>query len=155
VLLQSALNPHTQLAQVCVTAFRPPLLDVPTDAHRRRTGGASRTAAGPTPRHPGDVGRGGGAAAGALGLPGGSSLPRLLAARRGARNPAAPPRLTIGGILASAGAHRGREGRWPSARSGPVLEAPGGTWRRVATALREGLPGLPGGDLLPQLLRRH
>jgi hypothetical protein len=123
------------------------------DAHRRRAGGWPGQGPGPIPEAPGETWAGVDAALlqGHRGLPGGSSLARLLAARRGVRNPAAPPRLSVRDILAWADAHHGREGRWPTAKSGPVPEAPGETWMRVATALR----GLPGGDSLVRLLRRH
>jgi hypothetical protein len=58
-------------------------------------------------------------------------------------------------ILAWARAHHGRTGRWPSAGSGPVREAPGLTWLAVNGALSKGLRGLRGGDSLAQLLVRH
>jgi hypothetical protein len=92
---------------------------------------------------------------GELGLPGGDSLAKLLARERGARNPKALPPLTVGRILDWADAHRGRTGRWPNADSGPVLDAPGETWRGIHGALYSGHRGLPGGESLAGLLDRR
>ena len=89
---------------------------------------------------------------GIRGLPGGSSLPRLLAARRGVRNRKSLPPLTVERILAWADAHRVRTGRWPRYQSGPIPEAPGETWNAVDSALRAGIRGLPGNSSLAQLL---
>lgn len=90
---------------------------------------------------------------GLRGLPGGNSLAQLLAARRGVRNHLRLPRLATKQIAAWAGAHRDREGEWPTVRSGPVPEAPGETWKGINVALFKGLRGLPGGSSLPRLLR--
>jgi hypothetical protein len=81
-------------------------------------------------------------AQGHRGLPGGSSLARVLALHRGARNKARLPRLTVRRVLAWIDAHRGRTGRWPRADSGPVGGAPGETWHALDVALRQGLRGL-------------
>jgi hypothetical protein len=88
-------------------------------------------------------------------LPSGSSLARLLAQRRGVRNPAAPPPLTVKQILAWAEAHYRRTGRWPTHRSGPVAGAPGETWGAIALALQQARRGLPGGTPLRRLLEEH
>ena len=69
------------------------------------------------------------------GLPGGSSLARLLAEHRGARNPKDLPPLTIEQILAWADAHRAATGRWPVGLSGPVAEGSEETWAVVNKAL--------------------
>src|SRR5262249_16467744 len=89
---------------------------------------------------------------GQRGLPGGTSVARLLAARRGVRTRMYAPPLMRQQILAWARAHRRRTGAWPSARSGPVVEAPGETWRAVDEALRSGQRGPRGGRSLAQLL---
>ncbi len=89
------------------------------------------------------------------GLPGGSSLPQLLAERRGARHARRPPRLTPETILAWADAHQSRTGAWPTATSGRIRTAPGETWKAVNAALREGGRGLAGGSSLAQLLAEH
>jgi len=61
------------------------------------------------------------------GLPGGSSLGKLLAERRGVRNPSNLPLLTEEQILAWADSHHDRTGSWPRKDSGPIPEAPGET----------------------------
>ena len=94
-------------------------------------------------------------ARGDRGLPGGSSLARLLAEHRGARNPKDLPRLQIEQILAWADAHRAATGRWPSSASGPVAEGSEETWAVVNMALYKGLRGLPGGSSLARLLAKH
>jgi hypothetical protein len=86
------------------------------------------------------------------GLPGGSSLPRLLAKHRGRRNIMALPRLTITDILAWADAHQQRTGEWPTIQSGPVLPQGTETWCGIDHALYSGLRGLPGRSSLAQLL---
>jgi hypothetical protein len=92
---------------------------------------------------------------GLRGLPGGTSLARLLAQTRGVRNPKDLPRLTRRRILAWADAYRALTGAWPTRNSGPVAEAPGETWSGLDTALRDGLRGLKGGSSLARLLARH
>jgi hypothetical protein len=63
--------------------------------------------------------------------------------------------LTLKQILAWAKAHRRRTGRWPSAASGPVAEAPGQTWRGIDQALAGGFRGLAGGSSLAKLLDEY
>ncbi len=92
---------------------------------------------------------------GIRGLPGGSSLVRLLARHRGVRNRSRLPKLTIRKILSWMDAYHNRTGRWPNAQSGPVEGAVGETWRAVETALRKGLRGLPGGSSPARLLERY
>jgi hypothetical protein len=88
------------------------------------------------------------------GLPGGSSLAQLLQKWRSMRNKARLPRLTAKKILAWADAHYRRIGRWPSCEAGPILEAPGETWKAVQIALVQGLRGLRGGLSLHVFLRK-
>jgi hypothetical protein len=92
---------------------------------------------------------------GLRGLPGGSSLAKLLAEHRGVRNRKQLPPLTEEQILAWADAHQRRTGSWPTGRSGPIAGTPGETWTAVQMALRNGLRGLPGGSSLPLLLAEH
>lgn len=129
------------------------------DAHHARTGRWPRkdADAGPIPEAPGEAW---GAVDQALlvgvrGLPCGSSLARLLAAERGVRNPADVPRLEHWEILIWADGHFERTGRWPTAKSGPVPEAPGETWCAVDSSLWAGGRGLPGNDSLAKLLARR
>jgi hypothetical protein len=89
---------------------------------------------------------------GMRGLPGGSSLARLLAQERGVRNPQNLPKLTRQGILAWADAYHRRCGTWPISDSGPIPEAPGETWGAVDQALTSGIRGLPKGSYLARLL---
>jgi hypothetical protein len=89
------------------------------------------------------------------GLPGGSSLARLLADQRGVRNIKAVPVLTAKQILAWADAHFRRTGQWPKRTSGPIVNAPGETWMAVQCALTKGTRGLPGGSSLSLLLAKE
>jgi hypothetical protein len=65
------------------------------------------------------------------------------------------PPLTVEQILAWADAYFADTGRWPTAASGPIPEAPGLTWNAVNLALYSGLRGLPRGGSLARLLGRH
>src|SRR5262245_51979584 len=89
---------------------------------------------------------------GSRGLPGGSSLARLLERQRGVRYRQHLPQLTEKQILAWADGHHRRTGRWPNANSGLVVEARGEVWRNVDCALRDGFRGLPGDSSLARLL---
>jgi hypothetical protein len=125
------------------------------DAHFRRTGRWPTVGSGPVADAPGErwdtldnalrVGR--------RGLPGGSSLRRLLVRKRGLRHPLALPPLTEEHILRWAERHRQRTGAWPQYHAGPVAEAPGETWAGLNYALAQGKRGLAGGSSLAQLLR--
>ena len=75
-------------------------------------------------------------------LDGGSSLAKLLAARRGKRNHLDLPRLSIAQILAWAESHQQRTGGWPKDTSGPVRDAPNEKWSRINRALYNGTRGL-------------
>jgi hypothetical protein len=96
---------------------------------------------------------------GCRGLPGGSSLAKLLTKerdkKRGKKVPSASRTLNPKKILAWARAYRKRTGKWPSQISGPVDEVDGLTWRAIDSALRNGYRGLPGGSSLPQFLKSH
>ncbi len=92
---------------------------------------------------------------GRRGLPGGSSLPQLLAEQRGVRNHYDLPTLSIEKILSWADLHRNRTGKWPNEYSGVVADAPNETWARINTALFEGIRGLSAGSSLAQLLAKH
>jgi hypothetical protein len=94
---------------------------------------------------------------GVRGLPGGSSLARLLAAHRGVRNRKGLPRLTHRQILAWADAYHASAGRWPQQDTEPrvIPDSNGETWHGVDDAMRRGLRGLPAGGSLARLLARH
>lgn len=90
---------------------------------------------------------------GLRGLPGGSSLSRLLQACRGVPPWHHLPRLTESKILKWADRHYCRKKRWPTKRSG-TIENSTETWEMIDLSLREGLRGLPGGESLLNLLKR-
>ncbi len=93
---------------------------------------------------------------GSRGLRGGSSLAEFLWRHRHIANHYSRPQLTEELILAWAGEHFRRTGRWPTTLSGPLLTRPHEHWRSIDSYLRAGLRGLPGGSSLPGLLaRRH
>lgn len=127
------------------------------DDYQARTGRWPSAGSGAVPQSPGDSWDSINAALvrGHRGLPGGSSLADLLKTYRGGSAQQAKASLSIEQILAWAGTYRRRTGRWPSADSGAVPDAPGENWRAVNTALQEGLRGLPGGDSLSKLRRRQ
>jgi hypothetical protein len=89
---------------------------------------------------------------GIRGLPGGVSLPQLLADQRGVRNQMDLSPLTYEQIVAWADSYYQRTGRWPNVNSGPIADVPGESWRNIQTSLHQGLRGLPGGSSLAQLL---
>src|SRR5208283_931343 len=93
--------------------------------------------------------------AGCRGLPGGSTLPRLLAEHRGYRNIGNLPPLSYNLILRWADAHHHRTGEWPQETSGEVVGAPGETWFAVDRAMRFPVRGLLGGSSLAQLLAQE
>ncbi len=92
---------------------------------------------------------------GVRGLPGGSTLARLLAARRGVRNLGDLAPLSEEQILDWADAFHSRTGRRPTNRSGPIPEAPGENWQAMENALVKGMRGLPGGSSIARFLFEH
>jgi hypothetical protein len=139
---------------------RRPLLSVEqilawADAHKKRLGYWPHCGSGPIHDAPGETWTAINSALtyGNRGLPGGCTLTRLLKEQRGkigGRKPVLTPEL----ILSWAEKHRRRTGRWPTAASGAVQEAPGENWRALDSSLRAGNRGLKGGDSLARLLRR-
>jgi hypothetical protein len=124
------------------------------DAHHQRLGEWPKYDSGPVVNAPGEMWQNLDAVlrVGLRGLPGGSSLYKLLTEHRGVRNPTAPPALTKEQILKWADAHHRRTGHWPKQKSGSIPEAPGETWTAVELALTRGRRGLPGGSSIAQLL---
>jgi hypothetical protein len=92
---------------------------------------------------------------GSRGLPGGSSLARLLAAERGVRNRLDLPRYTSRKILVWADRHFRRTGQWPTRHSGAIQAVPDMTWLAIDDCLRDGCRGLAGGSSLARLLAEH
>jgi hypothetical protein len=123
------------------------------DGHHERAGQWPQIESGPVVDAPGEtwLAINNALYSGGRGLPGGSSLPQLLAKERKVRNRADPPRLTEAQILRWAEAHRQRTGKWPGQKSGPVEGAPGETWKNLNQALRNGHRGLPGGSSLKKI----
>ncbi len=90
------------------------------------------------------------------GFPGGSSLAKLLARKRGARRAKSKfPQLTDAMILQWCDCYMRQHGEWPTKRSGPISDALGDTWRSIDDSLRCGYRGMPGGSSLAKLLDEH
>jgi hypothetical protein len=85
----------------------------------------------------------------------GFSLARFLERHRRVRNHLHLPRLTLPRILAWADAVYQRTGKWPTANSGGIHEAPGETWSKIHSALKGGNRGLPGGSSLARFLQQR
>jgi hypothetical protein len=92
---------------------------------------------------------------GLRGLPGGSSLAKLLAEHFGARNIHDLPPLTEEQILSWANAWHERTGAWPTATDGLIPDPGGERWSGIDDALRAGARGLGGRSSLAQLLARR
>jgi superfamily II DNA or RNA helicase len=124
------------------------------DAHYERHGQYPKLRAGAVKGVPGETWQGIHSALqkGLRGLPGGSSLARLLAQHRRVRNHKDLPKISVPEILSWADSYHSRTGRWPVAKSGTIQEAPEIKWKHVDLALRKGLRGLPGGSSLAVLL---
>ncbi len=127
------------------------------DSHRERTGKWPGIGSGPIEEAPGETWANVDAALreGRRGLPGGSSLPRLLAELRGARNIQGLPALTDNQVLAWADAHFERTEQWPTRESGPVVDCPGETWANIDRAITNGLRSFSGDSSLARLLAEH
>jgi len=99
------------------------------DSEHRFRGRWPRKTDGPVLRHPDETWEGIDSAlrSGHRGLPGGSSLPKLLFERRGVRNSRGLSPLTEEQIVTWARVHLAVTGTWPSNGSGTVLAAPGRT----------------------------
>ena len=124
------------------------------DHHHKKTGDWPRKNSGEVLNAPMETWRNIHAALlhGLRGLPGKSSLARLLSERRGVRNRLGLPPLTEDQILKWADHHHKKTGDWPRKNSGEVLNAPMETWAGIDTALTQGRRGLSGRSSLAQLL---
>jgi hypothetical protein len=91
---------------------------------------------------------------GSRGLPGGSSLARLLVEHRNV-GPHKPPALSVEQILAWADAHHAATGCWPHRDSGQATAGSDETWARIDNALRRGHRGLGAKTSLPRLLNER
>ena len=143
-------------------ASQPPPYDIPTilswaDKHHERTGAWPRSNSGTVFEAPGETWNNVNSAlvTGFRGLPGGSSLPKILSEHRKIRNVGNLPPLSITSILSAAKDFHERHGIWPSIQSGYTNEKDGDTWAALDSALRLGGRGLPGGSSLAQLLHKQ
>jgi hypothetical protein len=127
------------------------------DMHHRRTGRWPAQQSGAVAGVPGETWSNIDSALrnGRRGLGRQSSLAELLERERGVRNRAHLSRLTYAKILRWCDAHKGRTGKWPVVKGGPILDVPGETWSGVNASLENGSRGLPGGMSLPRLLRKR
>ncbi len=103
------------------------------DAHRKRTGEWPNASSGPISDASGETWHNVDAALrqGIRGLRGGRSLARLIAGKRGVRNRATVPQLTVVKILRMADAYKRAKKQWPTRNSGQVPGFPGETWLAV------------------------
>jgi hypothetical protein len=92
---------------------------------------------------------------GTRGLPGHTTLPKLLAKHRGVRNRGELPKLSIPQIVHWAELHKKRTGHWPTQYSGEVIDAPEETWSRIGGSFRHGHRGLSDGTSLARVLAEH
>ncbi len=124
------------------------------DRHRRRTGSWPTKASGPIPRSGGEtwIRIDEALLRGRRGLPGGTTLIKLLAQQRGRPYRRKRPDLAISQILVWVKAHYKRTGKWPSQQSGPVRGVRGERWGNIQSALYKGCRGLPAGSSLARLL---
>src|SRR5262245_42780909 len=92
---------------------------------------------------------------GCRGLPGGTTLAKLLVESRGYRHHLQAPRLTVRLIIKWAEAHRRRTADWPTKLSGPVADAPGETWSGVDRALHVANRGIKKKTSLAKILAHY
>src|SRR5882724_10270692 len=138
------VKPHLIVTQILAWA----------DAWHARTGTWPKFRSGPIPGAQSETWKSVNIAlhAGIRGLPGGSSLARLLAEERGVRPYSRGPDWDVRQILEWADAHHARTGRWPRGHSGTIPGTGGVCWQQVDKSLRAGSRGLPGGSSLVRLL---
>jgi hypothetical protein len=127
------------------------------DAHHAATGSWPREGSGPVAGVPGETWSKVGSAlsSGTRGLPGGTTLSRLLHEHRGPWLGTQMTRLSVAEVLRWADRHHQEHGVWPNAESGPVDRVPGFTWTKIDELLKCGRRGLPGGLSLARLLARE
>jgi hypothetical protein len=92
---------------------------------------------------------------GGRGLPGGTTLRRLLTQHRGGPQDDRSPLLIIEQVLAWADSYHAAHGCWPNKLAGRVAASRQETWGGIDRALRQGRRGLPAGSSLGALLAAH
>lgn len=127
------------------------------DGHNRRKGAWPNTTSGQIRSAPGETWFRVQLALkqGKRGLPGGSSIAKLLAEHRGVRDKTSLKPMTTRKILRWADKYYERTGRWPKRHSGIADERDGTTWLAVEDALYLGGRGMPGGTSVAQILDKH
>jgi superfamily II DNA or RNA helicase len=88
---------------------------------------------------------------GTRGLPGGSSLPKLLAEHRGVTRGIHRPRLKLARIVRWARDHHKVTGRWPTEGAGRIRDTDE-RWDNIAQCVRLGLRGCPSGWTLKKIV---
>ena len=73
---------------------------------------------------------------GLRGLPGGTTLSRLIAANRVVHVDRTRKKITFDQISEWVDAYHARTGEWPQGESGEIPEAPGETWRKIDSLIR-------------------
>jgi hypothetical protein len=88
-------------------------------------------------------------------LPGGSSIAKLLAEKRGVKHRLYAPPLSLEQVLRWADAHYQRTGAWPLSTSGPIAGTRGETWQGAHQALHCGRRSFTGGSSLARVLLKY
>jgi hypothetical protein len=127
------------------------------DAHRARTGAWPTVQSGIVHEAPDETWAriGGALIRGFRGLPGGSSLPKLLRKARGVRHSRKRRDLRIRQLLLWADAYYIRHGTWPCKRSGIIPESNGLTWAVAYRSLRRSKDGAARRRTLDRLLAQR
>jgi hypothetical protein len=92
---------------------------------------------------------------GGRGLPGGTTLRRLLVQQRGVPEQDTRPPLSVEQILAWADSYHETHGCWPNPLAGRVAGTGQESWGSIDRVLRQGGRGLPAGSSLGLLLAEH
>jgi hypothetical protein len=92
---------------------------------------------------------------GSRGLPGGSSLTKILYEHRAVQSVWLIGEVTEEQVLDYADSWKAAHGRWPGQKDGPVNEGSSITWRAISKWLCYGKHGLPGGSTIGRLIQEH
>ncbi|MCH7700475.1 MAG: hypothetical protein IID37_02190 [Planctomycetes bacterium] len=128
-------------------------------AHRKRTGNWPTVDSGviPDAPNPQETWRRveNAMAKGRRGMPGGSSIAKLLLEHRKKRHLHRQPRLTIKQILIWIDAHYWRTQKCPRSHDGLIYGTQQEKWRNIDNGLRYGLRGLKDGSSIARLISKH
>lgn len=92
---------------------------------------------------------------GRRGLPGGSSIGRLVAEHFGERNSTNTPPLSVEVIKKWVSEWHETKGKWPTAASGKIPGSGGENWRNIDSILRNGGRDMPGGSSVGRFVSEH